>query len=200
MHKLDARKANNNVNLTTQTILTDLLQSCNNFIENANELQMAGLVKTSRGNIAESCFPPIEGEIKSDFLETDGTDTKVKLKTHIRAMHDGIAHACTFCSYETSFPSNLKRHIQKVHEENQSFNKNTSEEAANQRQLNESAEQMENYTSQEEKVRKTVMDNQIFVSRDEFLEEPVSCSENQKELKNLASSLKKWHQFYLSRG
>ena len=159
-------------------------ESLDNFLENANELQIAGLVKTARGNIAESCFPPIEGEIKSDFLETDGTDTKVKLKTHIRAMHDGIAHACTFCSYETSFPSNLKRHIQKVHEENQSFNKNTSEEAANQRQLNETAEQMENYTSQEEKERKTVMDNQIFESRIEFPEEPVFSSENQKELKS----------------
>ena len=35
MHKLDARKANMNVNLTTQTIQTDLIQSCDNFIENA---------------------------------------------------------------------------------------------------------------------------------------------------------------------
>ena len=159
-------------------------ESLDNFLENANELRIAGLVKTARGNIDESCFPPIEGEIKNHFLETDNTDTKVKLKTHIRAMHDGTAHACTFCSYETSFPSNLKRHIQKVHEENLSFSKNTSEEAANQRQLNETTEQMENYTSQEEKERKTVMDNQIFESRDKFPEEPVFSSENQKELKS----------------
>ena len=43
-------------------------ESLDNFLENANELQIAGLVKTAtRGNIVESCFPPIEGEIKSDF-------------------------------------------------------------------------------------------------------------------------------------
>ena len=45
--------------------------------------------------------------------------TKANLRVHKRAIHEGIVHACSVCSYKTGFPGNLKKHIQKAHGEDQ---------------------------------------------------------------------------------
>ena len=121
-------------------------ENLESFLETANELQIAGLVKSVGKDIAE--FNLFEDEdnleeesLKSDNSKEQGTEfdpsfkriiceypgcekefsKKGKLRAHNRAIHEGITHACLFCSYKTGFPSNLKRHNQKAHED-QSIN------------------------------------------------------------------------------
>ena len=134
------------------TLEKDNLES---FLETANELQIAGLVKPIGKDIAESDFVEDEGKMEKEMCdkvkepvkaetefnfsmpeetvtyqgvscEYPGCEkefrTKGKLATHSRAIHEGITHACLFCSYKTGFPSNLKRHNQKAHEDDQSIN------------------------------------------------------------------------------
>ena len=128
------------------------------FLETANELQIAGLVKSARKDIEESNMvednleeeflksdnskEPVKLETKFDFLDYQSKEsgthqqgisceypgcekefsTKGKLRAHSRSIHEGITHACLFCSFKTCFPSNLKRHHQKAHEDDQIIN------------------------------------------------------------------------------
>ena len=163
-------------------------ENLDRFLETANELQIAGLVKSAVRDIAESNIVEDEDNLEEESLKSDNSKGPVKLETefdfldykskkatstyqritceypgcekefskkgklraHSRAIHEGIRHSCLSCSYETGFPSNLKRHNQKAHcdEDDQSSNDSVttameSEEIAQTEQIFDSEEPLD---------------------------------------------------------
>ena len=173
-------------------------ENLESFLETANDLQIAGLVKPAIKDIAEpnvvegeknvekeslksnshlEVKEPVKVETESDLdlqlqdvtnqgvsCEYPGCEkefgTKAKLRSHSRAIHEGITHPCLYCTYKTGFPGNLKRHNMKAHKDVQTIDDiiSTPMESEEKAQLEEIFDSEESLDSDETKsARKRVL-------------------------------------------
>ena len=170
-------------------------ENLESFLETANELQIAGLVKpVIKDTIAEPDVVQAEDKVEKESLKSDNHlevkepvkvesdfdsqpqaannhgiscehpgcekefSTTARFRSHSRAIHEGIIHACSYCAYTTGFPSNLKRHNLKAHEDDQSIDGSTSspiesEEKAQEEEIFDLEEPLDSNETKSEKKR-----------------------------------------------
>ena len=115
-------------NSEVENAVQEFLKSdSNSEIEDSAKLETESKEATYQGTACE--YPGCEKEFS----------TKANLRTHKRAIHEGITHDCLVCSFKTGFSGNLKKHNQKVHGGNESMN----ESIANPMDIEEEAGQVQ---------------------------------------------------------
>ena len=122
-------------NVEVENVVQEFLKpDINSEVEDSAKLETESKEPTYQGTACE--YPGCEKEFS----------TKANLRTHKRAIHEGITHDCLICSFKTGFSGNLKKHNQKVHGGNESIN----DSIDNQMDIEEEAGQVQLLNSEEE--------------------------------------------------